>query len=116
MPKTRADVCYRLLGITSECVEEANKKRMKRSASAKRHVVLLAELREIQAVSRRSGRSEDLELVLQKIYECRNYIIANRHLHPNFHQHMDNYDLYHMEAMDGFKQRDFCLDYCSEGA
>jgi len=114
MPENNRDICYRLLSITSERVEQVNRRLTTRSASVKRHMALLAELRKLQAMARESQTPEDWQVVFNKVQECRNYIIENRRLHPNFHRHMDDYDLYHMEAVDGLNQRDCCLDYYNE--
>ncbi len=103
MANHRADTCLQISGIPKESVEESNNKLALRSASVRAHVALLGELRGLQSCARESQLAKDWQAVLDKIQECREYILANRHLHPNVHQHMDDYDLYHMEAVDGLK-------------
>ena len=105
MAHKQADACLQLAGIATESVERTNDRLARRSASVNNHVALLAELRELQKAARESQLAQDWQAVLDKIAECRSYILANRHLHPNVHQHMDDYDLYHMEAVDGLKGR-----------
>ncbi len=105
MAQKQADACLQLAGIPTESVEQTNDKLARRSASVKVHVGLLRELRKLQISARETQLAQDWQAVLDKIEECRSYILANRHLHPNVHQHMDDYDLYHMEAVDGLKQQ-----------
>ena len=104
MAHNRTDASLRLAGIPTESVEETNHKLALRSASVRTHVAMVAELRALQAAARTSGGAVDWQAVLDKIGECRNYILAHRQLHPNVLQHMDDYDLYHMEAVDGLRQ------------
>ncbi len=105
MAQHPADACLELSGIPTESVEQTKDKLALRSASVRKHVTLLNALRKLQASARKSQLAEDWQAVLDKIQECRSYILAHRHLHPNVHQHMDDYDLYHMEAVDGLKQQ-----------
>ena len=105
MARDQADACLRLAGIATKAVEQTNDKLALRTASVKTHVGLLAELRQLQARARQSQLAEDWQAVLDQVEECRSYILAHRHLHPNVHQHMDDYDLYHMEAVDGLRNR-----------